>query len=136
VKVLFDTNLLVPAWLFTNGVCAKAYNKAVSDKNISIVVCTHTFEEFMNACNRKFPRDMDKIQSFLSEMFLKVKLINTPPENEKIPEENLVRDIKDRPVLRAAVAAKVDIIVTGDKDLLESGLTNLKIISPADFVKF
>jgi predicted nucleic acid-binding protein len=37
-------------------------------------------------------------------------------------------------VLRAAVAADVDMIVTGDKDLLESGIERPRIISPADFV--
>ena len=136
VKILFDTNTLFPAWLYLNGVCAKAFNKAISNKNYSVVVCTYTLEEFLENCNKKFPSEMSKIQAFLSDMFLRIKLIRTPPESEKIPEEELIRDIDDRPILRAAVAAGVDIIVTGDKDFLESGLKNPKIISPADFINF
>ena len=135
MKILFDTNLLVPAWLYKNGVCAKAYDKAVNDKNISLFVCTHILGEFLKTCNEKFPDKMDKIQLFLNDMLTKAKLIKTPPERERIPEEDLIRDIDDRPVLRAAIAAEIDIIVTGDKDFLEAGLTNIKVISPAEFLK-
>ena len=136
MKILLDTNLLIPAALYENGVCAKAYNKAINDKNCIVVVCTHSMEEFLNSCNRKFSNKMSKIQLFLSNIFLKIKLIRTPSEKEKIPEEELIRDIDDRPILRAAVAANVDIIVTGDKDFLESGIKKPKILTPAEFINF
>jgi len=77
---------------------------------------------------------MPKIQAFLSDALKKIELIKTPPESESIPEEEFIRDADDRPLLRAAVATDVDIIVTGDKDLLESGLAKPRIISPAEFV--
>ena len=41
----------------------------------------------------------------------------------------------DRPILRAAMAEHVDIPLTGDKDLLESGITNPEILSAAEFLK-
>ena len=44
-------------------------------------------------------------------------------------------DINDRPILRAAIEASADILVTGDKDFLESGVTNPMILTPADFIK-
>ena len=40
-----------------------------------------------------------------------------------VSDEALVRDVSDRPILRAAVAAKADALVTGDRDFLESGVT-------------
>jgi predicted nucleic acid-binding protein len=79
---------------------------------------------------------MPKIQLFLTDILTKTELIKTPPDSEKTPEEELIRDVKDRPILRAAIAANVDIIVTGDKDFLESGLTKPKIMSPADFINY
>ena len=33
-----------------------------------------------------------------------------------------IRDINDRPILRAAIEAKTDILLTGDKDFLDSGV--------------
>lgn len=40
----------------------------------------------------------------------------------------------DRPILRAALNAKVDVLLTGDKDFLESGVTNPKIMTAAEFI--
>ena len=48
--------------------------------------------------------------------------------------ESQVRDADDRPILRAAIAAKADVLLTGDKDFLESGLKNPKIMTPAEFL--
>ena len=36
--------------------------------------------------------------------------------------EKQIRDINDRPILRAAIEAKADILLTGDKDFLDSGV--------------
>ena len=134
LKILLDSNVLFPAWLYPQGVCAKAFVKALGDSRFSVVVCTYSAEELLNVCNRKHPGRMAEIQSFMSEIFLKVKLVATPPDSEKIPEEELVRDVKDHPILCAAVAAGVDVVVTGDKDLIEAGLTSVKVVHPADFI--
>ena len=46
-----------------------------------------------------------------------------------------VRDVNDRPILCAALNAKADILLTGDKDFLESGLENPKIMTAIGFVQ-
>ncbi|MDR2650192.1 MAG: hypothetical protein LBB94_10815 [Clostridiales bacterium] len=46
-----------------------------------------------------------------------------------------IRDISDRPILRAAIAANVDVIITGDKDFLESGVNDPLIMTAAEFVQ-
>ena len=56
------------------------------------------------------------------------------PTDEYLLEEN-IRDVKDRPILRAAINAKADILLTGDKDFLESGLQYPKIVTASDFVQ-
>ncbi len=45
-----------------------------------------------------------------------------------------MRDKKDQPILRAAISAKVDYLLTGDKDFLEADLDNPHIISVANFL--
>ena len=50
------------------------------------------------------------------------------------PSENKIRDVKDRPSLRAAIHANADILLTGDKDFLESGLQCPKVMTAAEFV--
>ena len=61
------------------------------------------------------------------------------PEVVPVPEaayasEKQVRDVNDRPILRAAIHAKADIILTGDKDLLEANLKHPVSCTPAQFL--
>ena len=41
----------------------------------------------------------------------------------------------DRPILRSALSANVDILLTGDKDFLESSVIRPKIMTAAEFIK-
>lgn len=51
-----------------------------------------------------------------------------------IPDEEKIRDLADRPILRAAKAAGADVLLTGDKDFLESGVTDPRIMTAAEFL--
>ena len=70
---------------------------------------------------------------FLSEAMINLWLVPMP-EKENTSEQ-LIRDIKDRPVLRAAISAGADILLTGDKDFLESGITTPRIMNASEFLE-
>ena len=57
------------------------------------------------------------------------------PTDEDVAELQ-IRDVKDRPILRAAMKAGADVLLTGDKDFLESGLEKPVIMTPAEFVAY
>ena len=46
----------------------------------------------------------------------------------------MLRDIKDKPVLRAAIESGADILITGDKDFLESGIEHPQILTSTEFL--
>ena len=48
--------------------------------------------------------------------------------------ETQIRDVNDRPILRAAIETKADVLLTGDKDFLESGVKKPAIMTPAEFL--
>ena len=48
--------------------------------------------------------------------------------------ETQIRDVNDRPILRAAIEAKADVLLTSDKDFLESGVKKPAIMTPAEFL--
>lgn len=50
--------------------------------------------------------------------------------------EKLIRDAKDQPILSAAIAHKVDIILTGDKDFLSLALERPRCMTPAQFLEY
>ncbi len=75
---------------------------------------------------------MAALDRFLSIALFSIEIVQTPADEDS--SEGLVRDIADRPILRAAINANADILLTGDKDFLESGITNPRIMAPADFL--
>ena len=82
--------------------------------------------------NRKFPDSVPLIERFITWALLEV--VSTPGEDKRAETENMIRDVKDRPILRAALVSKVDILITGDKDFLESGVKNPQIVTAAEFI--
>ena len=131
MRILLDTNILISAALFPNGIASAAYAKAVTFPNKGIV-CDWSIEELHRVFNRKFPARIEFLHRFLSMASLAVEIIPTPAD--EVPDELKIRDINDRPLLRAAQKARVDLILTGDKDFLESGVDYPVIIDPAKFL--
>ena len=133
MRMLIDTNILISAALFPQSVPAQAYMKAGTPPH-DAVVCDYSMDEMRRVYNRKFPHRIRDFERFVSQLALSVEIVATPPNEEQVRGENMVRDVKDRPILRAAVAAKVDALLTGDKDFLESGITIPKIMTAAEFL--
>lgn len=130
MKVLIDTNILISAALSNKGTPYQAFIKAVSYPNHGLV-CEQNIDEMRRIFNRKFPKKLQALDNFLSLALLTLEVVPTPIE--AYASEKMIRDINDRPILRAAIYAKADIILTGDKDFLESGLKYPQIISAAEF---
>lgn len=131
MKVLIDTNILISAALSDKGTPYRAFVKAVSYPNHGLV-CEQNIDEMRRIFNRKFPKKIQALETFLSLALLTLEVVPTPVE--EYSSEIKIRDINDRPILRAAIHAKADILLTGDKDFLESGLSNPLIMTATAFI--
>ena len=131
MRVLIDTNVLISAALSADGVPYQAYVKAASYPNHGLI-CEQNVDEMKRIFNKKFPKRLAALVKFLSIALLTLELVPIPTD-ENISESQ-IRDADDRPILRAAIEAKADILLTGDKDFLESGLKNPIVITPAEFL--
>ena len=131
MRVLIDTNILISAALSADGVPYQAYVKAASYPNHGLI-CEQNVDEMKRIFNKKFPKRLAALDKFLSIALLTLELISIP--TDEYMSESQIRDADDRPILRAAIEAKADILLTGDKDFLESGLKNPIIITPAEFL--
>ena len=89
-------------------------------------------DELHRKFGEKFPQRLTELEAFLFNALSFIKLVPTPEES--MEAENKIRDPKDRPILRAALNANVDLFLTGDKDFLESSVTDPRIISVPDFL--
>lgn len=125
MRILIDTNILFSALLFPHSTPAKALSYAAMYHRI--VLCDSNIPELKEILRRKAPRYLPAAEVLLTA--LSYELI--PAVNHM---EKLIRDVKDQPILNAAIAANVDIIVTGDKDFLSLKLKHPQCITAAEFL--
>ena len=133
MRVLIDTNVLISAALSTGGTPFQAYVKAASFPNRGLI-CEQNVDEMKRIFNKKFPNRLAALDKFLSVALITLELIPIPTDVND--SELKIRDIKDRPILRAAIDSRADVILTVDKDFLESGLHSPAIMTPAEFLEF
>ena len=131
MRVLIDTNVLISAALYPNSTPYHAYVKAATYPNRGLI-CEQNVDEMKRIFNKKFPDRIAALDRFLSVALLTLELVPMPVDETLF--EAKIRDAKDRPILRAAINADVDILLTGDKGFLESGLERPKAMTPAEFL--
>ena len=132
MKVMLDTNILISAALFPNGQAAKAFSKALTPP-FEPVICEYIIDEVHRKFRQKFPARTTELEAFLFNALSCISLVPVPEAETEA--ENHIRDIKDRPILRAAVAGDIDLLLTGDKDFLESDIHSPKMVSVAEFLE-
>ena len=91
-------------------------------------------DEIKRIFNKKFPDRLASLDKFLSVALLTLELVPIPTETDA--SEAQIRELDDRPILRAAIEARADILLTGDKDFLESGVEHPRIMTPAEFLNY
>lgn len=133
MRVLIDTNVLISAALSANGTPFQAYVKAASYPNHGLI-CEQNVDEMKRIFNKKFPNRLTALDKFLSAALLILELVPIPTGESLL--ESKIRDVNDRPILRAAIEAKADVLLTGDKDFLMSDVKNPVIMTPAEFLKY
>ncbi len=132
MKIMVDTNVIISAALFPSGRAAQAFYKAMLPP-YEPLVCEYIVDELHRKFREKFPDRLTELEAFLFNALSFIKVVPTP--EDEVVAENKVRDPKDRPILRAALNAHADLFLTGDKDFLESSITDPRIISVAAFLE-
>jgi uncharacterized protein len=126
LRVFLDTNVLVSAFI-THGLSAEIFRIII--KEHELIIGNVVLEELQRILIEKFNMpdiQVDAILQFLNSFEL-VKY-----SDEKTPIE--VRDKDDEKVLALALKSKSDVLVTGDKDLLDvREKESLKTLTPRDF---
>ena len=131
MRILIDSNILISAVYNPRGTPYRAFLKAVAYPNKGII-CEQNVKEIHRIFHRKFPDKLYLLERFLLNALTVMELVDIP--EKEIDDEQAVRDPADRPILRAAVKAHADILLTGDKDFLEANITNLKVMTASDFL--
>ena len=128
MRVVLDTNVFVSAVFFA-GVPGRILDAWENDI-IRLVLSPEIFDEYSRVLNilaKKYPRGdfVNRLERVISY----AEFINAP----SLPEQVSV-DLDDDKFLACAVHAKVNLIVSGDSDLLQvSGFENIAVLTPKQF---
>ena len=123
MRVALDTNVLVSA-VATRGLCADLFNLVLAEHKL--IVGETVISELRRVLSDKFGvpgKTIDEVVALIRQESLVVRHAPSIKVN--------IRDKDDLPVLSEAVEGKAEVLVTGDKDLLD--LTEklpLQIVTP------
>ena len=132
MRVMIDTNIIISAMLFPRGRAAQAFFKTLYPP-YQPLVCDYIVEEIYKKFKEKFSDRRRALEAFQADILPRISVVSTPKEESLA--ENAIRDPKDRPILRAALNVHADLLLTGDKDFLESSLIDPRIIGVAEYLE-
>lgn len=122
MRIMLDTNFLISAFA-VGGKIRKIFNLLLAT-NWEIIITEYVDSEFRRVVNKKFSKKAAGIIANYEKNNFEIY-----PSTDKV--FGTLRDKKDIPILSDAIFHNVDILLTGDRDFLESSIKNPLIVSPA-----
>lgn len=123
-RVLVDTNVIVSALLFPDSVPAEALSDVLSNQRL--VLAEQVIEELHEVVARKRP----DLLPALDDLLAGIPFETAAPA----PSKTRIADIDDQLILDAAVAADVDVILTGDWHFLSLSLVRPAAVTPREYL--
>ena len=129
LKTVFDTNIYISAIIF-GGVPENCLDVAINDE-IELYTTRAILLELANKLTTKFLHTEEDVVDILEGFSKFVKIIEP-----KVKVDKIKIDPQDNKILEAALEAKADYIVSGDKKHLLSlgNFRNIPIISAKQFL--
>jgi putative PIN family toxin of toxin-antitoxin system len=129
-RVVIDTNVLISSLFLTTSTPAQAVDKAVT--HAQLIATTDTLRELIGKLHSpKFDRYVrrERRDALLERVASLVEIIDV------LQSIRASRDPRDDKFLEAAVNGRADVIVTGDKDLLDlNPFRGIAIVTPAAYL--
>ena len=129
-RVVLDTNVLISGLFSTTSTPALAVEKAIT--KAQIVATAETLRELIEKLLQpKFDRyvSQERREALLQRVASIVEIV------EVLQAVRASRDPKDDKFLDAAVNGRANVLVTGDRDLLDlNPFRGIAIVTPADYL--
>ena len=126
MKILTDTNILISALFYPDSKPANALYHAAN--NYELVLCDQNVTELRRIAKEKFSNKQADIDIFLAE--LSYEIIPAIESSQK-----LINDPEDAPILNAAIASNIDLIISGDKHFKSLNLAQPKTMTADEYLK-
>ena len=125
MRIALDTNVLVSA-VATRGLCADIFNLILAEHEL--VLGATVLQELTRVLRQKLRVPAEIIREY-DELLRREALVVNKAKAVSVA----LRDTSDLPVLAEALAGGAEVLVTGDRELLElAGMSALRILAPRD----
>lgn len=133
VRVVIDTNIIISAALSEEGNPAQIFEHMLLEQ-IENFITDEIIEEVINVFKRP------KISKLINENDVEFMIDNYKQSSKKVHPKDKLEVVKEDPddnkFIECAVEAGAEYIISGDPHLLNlKTYKNIKIVSPAEFVK-
>lgn len=129
MRVVFDTNIYVSAFAIPGGQAEAALLRVINGE-VQLVVSRAIIHELLDVLARKFGRDGEElahIAVFVAELADAVQ----PRRRLRV-----LKDDADNRILECALAGRAEVIVTGDRAMLELGeYQGIRMVTLRDFLR-
>ena len=134
-RVFLDTSVLVAATLSSTGASREILRLAAADQ-LTIVLSDYVIKEIRNALQRKVPSSLVDFDEFFANTSHETA---NPTKQEVAAAAAEYTDVKDAPVVAAAINAGADYLASLDKKHLVgqpivAGKSGLQIVLPGDLL--
>ena len=129
MRVVFDTNIFISAFVIPRSIAEKALLRIIEGKD-ELIISTDIIKEVLSVLSSKFSRDREALSHVAVTLEVLGELIR-PDRPVKV-----FRDEPDNRILECAISGKADLLVTGDKEMLRlKEYVGIKIISLRDYIE-
>ena len=126
MRVFLDTNVLVSAFA-TRGVCADVLRVVLAEH--TLVTGEVVLRELGRVLTKRIGLPPGAVKE-IDELLREDEVAPKPATRAAVPR----RDPDDQWVVASAIGSRVDVLVTGDRDLLDIGAdAPIKIVDPRGF---
>ena len=129
MRVVFDTNIYVSAFGISGGNAEEAYLHAVGG-SFELVTSSAILTETANVFRTKFNWSDEKVGKLLGTLSQMATVVKTQPSLHVLTDES------DNRILECAIEADANLIVTGDRHLLDlKRYQTITIVKLSDFLR-
>ncbi len=127
MRIMIDTNVILSG-IYKRGSLPDRVIQHVCEHQ-ELVLCDHIIAECYDVVARRFPAHTPALDALFAN--LRYELVAAPRATVM-----QIADSKDQPILNAAIANEIDVLVSGDKHFLKLDIEHPRVLAPAQYLEW
>jgi putative PIN family toxin of toxin-antitoxin system len=112
VKVVFDTNIFISAFVIPGSLAEKAILEIIEEEDV-LLISKDIIDEILSVLSTKFGRDREGLSHVAVTLSDLAELV------KPARRVTVFKDEPDNRILECALSGEADLLVTGDKKMLQ-----------------